>query len=154
MQRAIDELINRGLYAYQIGSAENNEMNPLAYTKAIRSELMLKEVYGFSDELETDAGVHVDLFMFMLSAELNSVFFWKDYVSEFRAIYGNNDSLCESLSILAFNGLVGWSVSQAFPKGNKNITKTIIEAWTVDLKELEGFQSSLYPQPCSVRKQY
>lgn len=44
------------------------------------------------------------------------------------------------------NGLVGWSVCQEFPKGNKNITKAIIDSWTVDLKDLVNGNSSLTPR--------
>ncbi len=168
MKRAVDEFINRGLYAHQIGLAENHELNQLAFIKAIRSELMLKEVYGFSDKLETDTGVHIDVFKFMLFAEVNSVFFQKDYIDEFKKIYETNGNLYQSLSMLAFNGLVngmqnrfpmtwskiddkvnglvGWSVSEESPKGNKNITKAIIDSWTVDLKELVNSNSSSIPR--------
>ena len=168
MNRAVDEFINRGLYTHQFGLAENHELNQLAVIKAIRSELMLKEVYGFSDKLETDTGIHIDVFMFMLFAELNSVFFQKDYIEEFKKIYETNGNLYQSLSMLAFNGLangmqnrfpmtwstverkvnglVGWSVCQEFPNGNKNITKAIIDSWTVDLKDLVSGNSSLIPR--------
>ncbi|MBB6055503.1 NERD domain-containing protein [Tolumonas osonensis] len=168
MKRAIDELIIRGLHDHQFGLAENQELNQLAYIKAIRSELMLKEVYGFADKLETDSGIHIDLFKFMLFAELNSVFFQKDYIDEFKSIYEANGSLFQSLSMLAFNGLVngmqnrfpmtwstvenkvnglvGWSVSPEFPSGNKNITKAIIDSWTVDLKELASHNSTIIPR--------
>lgn len=169
MRRAVDEFIIRGLYEPQIGSAENHDFNQLAYMKAIRSELMLKEVYGFADKLETDSGVQIDLFKFMLFAELNSVFFQKDYIDEFKSIYATtNGSLFQSLSMLAFNGLVngmqnrfpmtwstlenkvnglvGWSMSPEFPQGNKNITKAIIDSWTVDLKELASDNATIIPR--------
>lgn len=168
LKRAIDELVVRGLHNIQIGLEENHDLNQLAYIKAIRSELVLKEVYGFSDTLDTDSGVQIDIFKFMLFAELNSVFFQKDYIDEFKSIYETNGSLFQSLSILAFNGLangmqnrfpmtwstvenkmnglVGWSVSPEFPRGNKNITKAIIDSWTVDLKELTGDNQSVTPR--------
>lgn len=168
MKRAADEFINRGLHEHQIGLAKNHDLNQLAYMKAIRSELVLKEVYGFSDKLGTDSGVQIDLFQFMLFAELNSVFFQKEYIDEFKAIYQTNGSLFQSLSMLAFNGLVngmqnrfpmtwstienkvnglvGWSVSPEFPRGNKNITKAIIDSWTVDLKELSGDNLNVIPR--------
>ncbi len=168
MKRAVDEFISRGLYEHQIGLAENHELNQLAVMKAIRSELILKEVYGFADKLETDSGVQIDLFKFMLFAELNSVFFQKDYIDEFKSIYATNGSLFQSLSMLAFNGLVngmrnrfpmtwstvehkvnglvGWSVNTEFPQGNKNITKAIIDSWTVDLKELASDKATIIPR--------
>lgn len=168
LKRAVDELIIRGLHDIQIGKPENQDLNQLAYIKAIRSELMLKEVYGFSDKLETDSGVKIDIFMFMLFAELNSVFFQQDYIDEFKSIYATNGSLFQSLSMLALNGLVngnqnrfpmtwstvenkvnglvGWSVCSEFPQGNKNITKAIIDSWTVDLKTLASDNSTVIPR--------
>lgn len=168
LKRAVDELIIRGLHDIQIGRPENHDLNKLAYIKAIRSELMLKEVYGLPDKLETDLGVQIDLFKFMLFAELNSVFFQQDYIDEFKSIYAANGSLFQSLSMLAFNGLVngnqnrfpmtwstvenkmnsliGWSVSSEFPQGNKNITKAIIDSWTVDLKRLACDNATIIPR--------
>ena len=168
LKRAVDELIIRGLHDIQIGKPENQDLNQLAYIKAIRSELMLKEVYGLSDKLETDSGVQIDLFKFMLFAELNSVFFQQDYIDEFKSIYATNGSLYQSLSMLALNGLmngmqnrfpmtwstieqkvdslIGWSVSPDFPRGNKNITKTIIDSWTIDLKALSEENSHVVPR--------
>lgn len=168
LKRAVDELIIRGLHDIQIGKPENHDLNQLAYIKAIRSELMLKEVYGLPEKLETDLGVQIDLFKFMLFAELNSVFFQQDYIDEFKSIYAANGSLFQSLSMLAFNGLVngnqnrfpmtwstvenkmngliGWSVSSEFPLGNKNITKAIIDSWTVDLKTLACDNATIIPR--------
>ncbi len=44
------------------------------------------------------------------------------------------------------NGLVGWSVNTEFPQGNKNITKAIIDSWTVDLKELASDKATIIPR--------
>ena len=37
-------------------------------------------------------------------------------------------------------------MSPEFPRGNKNITKAIIDSWTVDLKELTGDSQSITPR--------
>lgn len=167
MTRGINEFISRGLHIQKIGLVENNELNKLAFIKAIRSELMLKEVYGFSDTIETNSGIHINTFMFMLFAELTSVFFQNDFIDEFKILYKNTGCTYKSLSMLAFNGILNgmqnrfpmtwakiddkinkltcWSVNETFPNGNEIITRAIIETWSVDLKSLNN-NPSLIPR--------
>ncbi|WP_248595352.1 hypothetical protein [Candidatus Accumulibacter phosphatis] len=62
INRGSVEFCEGGLAEIQIGSAENHELNAIAYLKAIRSKLVLKEIYGLDDEIEVAGGGHANLF--------------------------------------------------------------------------------------------
>jgi hypothetical protein len=157
INRGSIEFCEGGLAEIQIGSAENHELNAIAYLKAIRSKLVLKEIYGLDDEIEVAGGGHANLFQTLLFAELHSVFFQNAYVQPFQKHYAECNVVARALSKLAFNGLVdgenrfpmtwaeedkkiertvGWTVCRKYPKGNRLTAKAILNFWTNDLRTL------------------
>ena len=165
MNRGINEFIERGMAGTQIGSKENQELNALAYLKAVRSELQLQEVYGLDEEIELAGGGRARLFQTLLASELHSVFFQSAYVHPFQTHYAEFGIVSKALSKLAFNGLIegenrfpmtwaeeeqkvrrttGWTVCHEYPKGSSSAAKVILNFWTSDLKALSN---SLKEQP-------
>lgn len=100
INRGSIEFCERGLAEIQIGSVENHELNALAYLKAIRSELVLKEIYGLDDEIEVAGAGHANLFQTLLFAELHSVFFQSAYVHPFQKYYAELKVVARALSRL------------------------------------------------------
>ncbi len=165
MNRGINEFIERGMADFQIGSKENHELNTVAYIKAIRSELHLKEIFGLDDEIALPEGLSAKLFQALLSIELQSVFFQSAYIEPFQNYYTSCGTVAKALSHLAFRGAVegenrfpmtwaeedekvrrtvGWTVCDEYPKGSSLAAKAILKFWTSDLKELSN---SLKEQP-------
>lgn len=165
MNRGIFEFIDRGMAGIQIGSKENRELNALAYLKAVRSELQLKEIYGVEEEIELAGGGRARLFQTLLASELSSVFFDSAFVQPFQKHYAESGIISEALSKLALNGLVegenrfpmtwseedqkiqritGWTVCREYPQGSSLAAKAILNFWTSDLKALS---SSLKEHP-------
>ena len=165
MNRGIREFIEQGMAGIQIGSTENHELNALAYLKAVRGELLLREIYGLDDEIEVAGGGRARLFQTLLAGELHTVFFQSAYIQPFQKHFADSGIVAQALSRLAFNGLVegenrfpmtwaeedqkvkrttGWTVCREYPQGSSLAAKAILDFWTSDLKALSN---SLKEQP-------
>lgn len=156
--RAIDAFVVSGMAMQQIGSTANHALNQVAYTKALRTQLQLTEVYGVSDTVTTDAGDTVPLFQALLALELMSVHFQRDFLEAYMQHLRNTGNWAAALSVLAMNGLrdgnqirfpftwlsrdvkvsnmVGWTVTPEFPKGNPRHAAAIVDLWTSDWSKL------------------
>lgn len=165
MNRGVGEFVARGMAQEQIGSRENHEQNALAYMKALRSMLQLREIYGLDEEIHLAEGGKAPLLQILLASELHSAFFQSAYVQPFQQHYADCGVLVQALSKLAFNGLlegenrfpmtwaeesqkiektIGWTVCRDYPQGSLQAAKAILSFWTNDLKALSG---SLKEQP-------
>lgn len=157
MNRGFQAFLALGMDQQQIGSAENQELNTLAYAKALRSSLQLQEIYGLEDEIDLANAGRAKLFHILLASELHSVFFQSAYVRPFQQYYAESGVVAQALSKLAFEGLmqgenrfpmtwsesdakinriVGWTVCPEHPHGSQLAAKAILEFWTNDLKVL------------------
>ncbi|WP_455230064.1 nuclease-related domain-containing protein [Geopseudomonas aromaticivorans] len=169
MSRGVGEFVELGLGETLIGSAENHELNRLAYIKALRSALQLCEIYGLDDELELTGGVRVKLFQVLLASELMSVFFQREYVQAFQQHHAECGVVAQALSRLAFDGLAnglqnrfpmtwaedeekarkirGWTVCSEYPQGSLVAARAILTFWTSDLKALAATLKTQPGQP-------
>lgn len=175
--RAMDAFVDSGMATQQIGSAENHELNQVAYIKALRTRLQLTEVYGVSDTVTTDAGDTVPLFQAVLSLELMSVFFQRDFLETFAKHLRSTGNWAMALGMLAFNGLrdgsqnrfpltwssrgdkvakmVGWTVTADHPQGNARHAAAVVDFWTSDWSKLAtqlrdgaaGLKPNLFERP-------
>ncbi|MBU2972018.1 YraN family protein [Pseudoalteromonas sp. C2R02] len=157
--RAMNHFVESGIAAQQMGTAENHEANQIAYVKALASFLELKDVYGLEDTLECDSGLYVDLFQALLSQELMSAFYIKEYIEAFYIEYAEVNDWQHAIGLAAIKGMakgdnrmpitwskwkakvnniVGWTVNAEFPKGNVRAVKAILDFWTLDLKSLSN----------------
>ncbi|MFZ4625933.1 MAG: nuclease-related domain-containing protein [Rhodoferax sp.] len=175
--RAMDAFVDSGMATQQIGSAENHELNQVAYIKALRTQLQLTEVYGVSDTVTTDAGDTVPLFQALLSLELMNVFFQRDFLQTFMEHLRTTGNWATALSVMAMKGLVdgyqirfpftwsdrnakisnmlGWTVTPEHPQGSRKLTEAIVDFWTRDWSKLAaqlqggapGMKSELFERP-------
>lgn len=175
--RAVDAFVNSAMATRQIGSAENHELNQIAYIKALRTQLQLTEVYGVGDTVTTDAGDTVPLFQALLSLELMNVFFQRDFLETYIVHLRTTGNWAMALSMLAFNGLrdgyqnrfpltwssrddkiakmVGWTVTPEHPQGNPRHAAAIVDFWTSDWSKLAaqlqtgapGLKPDLFERP-------
>ena len=175
--RAVDAFVDSGMATQQIGSAENHELNRVAYIKALRTQLQLTEVYGVGSTVTTDAGDTVPLFQALLSLELMNVFFQRDFLETYVKHLRSTGDWAAALSMLAFNGLrdgnqnrfpftwsnreakianmVGWTVTPEHPQGNRRLTEAIVDFWTSDWSKLAkqlrdgaaGLKPDLFERP-------
>lgn len=158
--RAVDAFVDSGMATRQIGSAENHELNRVAYIKALRTQLQLTDVYGVSDTVTTDAGDTVPLFQALLSLELMNVFFQRDFLETFVKHLRSTGDWAMALSMLVFNGvrdgnqnrfpltwssreakianMVGWTVTAEHPQGNPRhaAAAAVVDFWTSDWSKL------------------
>jgi hypothetical protein len=153
--RGIDELIISGMAEQQIGSTENHEANQLAIIKTFSSQLRLVEVYGLNEYLTADSGLRVNLYEALLSLNLMTAFFNKDFISPYQQYFSDEKSWLAAISRLAFEGIQqgenrfpitwsskkekvarikAWTVNQTFPYGNEKSAEAIIDFWSHDLK--------------------
>lgn len=153
--RGVDELIASGLAEQQIGSKENHEANQLSIIKTFSNQLRLVEVYGLNEYLTADTGLRVDLYEALLSLNLMSAFFNKDFVAPYQQYLLEEKSWLAAISRLAFEGMQqgenrfpiiwsskkdkvarikAWTVNKSFPYGNQKAAEAIIDFWTHDLK--------------------
>lgn len=175
--RAMDAFVDAGMAMQQIGSAENHELNRVAWIKALRTQLHLTDVYGVSDTVTTDAGDTVPLFQALLSLELMNVFFQRDLLETYVKHLRSTGNWAMALSMLAFNGLrdgnqnrfpltwssrdekiakmVGWTVTAEHPRGNPRHAAAIVDFWTSDWSKLAkqlrngaaGLKPDLFERP-------
>lgn len=170
MNRAVQAFIDSGMVEQTIGSPENHELNQLAYIKAMRSELQLRQIYGLGDRLSLDSGAQVQLHHVMLASELTSAFFQSQYIQPFQRHLHDSGVLTQALGRLAMEGLLsgenrfpmtwseeeeklrrikGWTASEEYPRGSADAAKAILKFWTSDLKVLSQQikQQSSMPAP-------
>jgi len=153
--RGVDELIASGMAEQQIGSKENHEANQFAIIKTFSSQLRLVEVYGLNDYLTADSGLQVNLYEALLSLNLMSAVFNKDYIAPYQQYLSEEKSWLAATSRLAFEGMQqgenrfpitwsskkdkvarikAWTVNKSFPYGNQKAAEAIIDFWSHDLK--------------------
>lgn len=152
--RALKEFASWEIANQQIGRPENHEANQLAYIRALRTQLELDEVYGIDDAVLLESGERVDLFQALLSLELTSSFFKRDFLAQYNSLLAESGNFIAALSELALQGLmdgmqirfpltwsereqkirsiVGWTVCEKFPKGNLPMAASILDFWTND----------------------
>ena len=175
--RATDVFVESGMATQRIGSAENHELNQVAYIKALRTLLQLTDVYGVSDTVSTDAGDTVPLFQALLSLELMNLFFQRDFLEAYVTHLPSTDNWAAALSTLALNGLrngnqirfpltwssreakivnmVGWTVTPEHPQGNARHAAAVVDFWTSDWSKLAtqlrdgaaGLEPDLFERP-------
>lgn len=170
--RALDEFAGSEIATRTIGRPENHEANRLAYIRAMRTRLRLKEVYGVADTVTTDAGASVDLFQTLLSLELMSAFFLRDFIGEYiKHLQGSTDWVT-ALEKLIVGGLgetlenrlplmwsdreakisriTGWTVSPTTPQGSPRMAARILDFWTSDwallAAQMRNSQTGLRPE--------
>jgi len=157
INRAMEEFASTDLVKKTIGLPENHEGNRLAYIKAIRSRLQLKEMYGLDDHITLNNGKSVPLFQLLLASELSSQFFEQSFIQPLQELAHTSQCTTETLSILAFDGFTqgknllpitwsttsekakrikGWTVCDEYPNGSIAIADAIIKFWSNDLKHL------------------
>lgn len=152
--RAMEEFASSEIANHQIGTPENHEANQLAYIRALRTKLELEEVYGVNDAVLLESGERFNLFQALLSLELTSAFFQRDFLAEFVALHAKSGNSVAALSELALLGLierrqnrfplvwsereqkvrsiVGWTVCEKSPKGSLPMAASILDFWTND----------------------
>lgn len=152
--RAMDEFVSSDIAMQQIGRPENHEANRLAYIRAMRTQLQLTEVYGVNEMVIADSGARANLFQALLSLELMSAFFQRDFLESFVQNLKESGHWVPALSRLAFEGLVdghqncfpltwsdrkdkianivGWTVNADSPQGNPLVAAAILDFWTSD----------------------
>jgi Holliday junction resolvase-like predicted endonuclease len=175
--RAMDAFVDSGMATQQIGSAENHELNQLAYIKALRTQLQLTDVYGVSDTVTTDAGITVPLFQALLSLELMNVFFQREFLETYVTHLRSTGNWAMALGMLAFNGLrdgnqirfpltwsnrddkvakmVGWTVTPEHQQGSPRHAAAVVDFWTSDWSKLAtqlrrgaaGLRPDLFERP-------
>lgn len=170
--RALDEFVSSDLATQLIGRPENHEVNRLAYIRARRTQLRLAAVYGVDETVIMDTGARVNLFQALLSLELMSAFFQRDFLESFAQNLKQSGHWVVVLSQLALNGLVdgnqnrfpltwsdreakianivGWTVNANSPQGNPLIAAAILDFWTSDWvalsERLSKGESGLHPE--------
>jgi len=165
MNRALRTFALSDMAEQIIGSAENHELNQLAFIKAVRSKLQLQQIYGLGDRVSLSDGSQVQLHHLLLASELNSVFFQKEFIQPFQSHLRDSGVFAQALGRLAMNGMLsgenrfpltwseepekirritGWTVCDEHPKGCADSAKAILKFWTSDFKVL-SHQLKLQP---------
>lgn len=177
LYRAMDKFVSSDMALQQIGRPENHEANRLAYIRAMRTQLQLSEVYGVDEMVNTDTGARVNLFKALLSLELMSAFFQRDFLETFAQNLKQSGNWVDALRQLALNGLVdgnqnrfpltwsdretkvanivGWTVDANSPKGSPLAAAEVLDFWTSDWvalserlrKEEPGLLPELFERP-------
>lgn len=177
LHRAMDAFAESDIAERIIGSPENHEANQVAYIHAMRTHLRLTEVYGVDETVSADTGERADLFTALLSLELMSAFFLRDFLHVFAAHFRETGDSLVALSRLAFRGIaeglqnrfpltwsdrtekiakiVGWTVSSEMPQGSPRMAAAILDLWSSDwamlgrrLREgVGGLQPELFERP-------
>lgn len=163
MNRAIATFAETDLVLKTIGSPDNHEANQLAYIKAMRSMLLLNEIYGLDGSITLEDGTTVPLFQLLLASELTSIFFDLSFIQPFRVLAQETKGTVEALGAMALEGLMqgenrfpmtwsteaekarrikGWTVSDEHPNGRIENARAILRFWSNDLKMLSSIDHS------------
>jgi hypothetical protein len=152
--RAFEAFLVSDVATKTIGRPENHESNRLAYIRGIQTKLRLTEAYGLGETMLADSGERVDLFQAMLSLELMSALYQRDFLLAYSQRLDEVGDWSTALSGLVMDGLandrqnrmpltwsdrddkvakiVGWTVTSALPEGSKRMAGAILDFWTTD----------------------
>lgn len=177
LYRAMDTFASSEKAGKIIGRPENHEASQSAYIAAMRTHLRLTEVYGVDETVTADTGEQVHLFTALLSLELMSAFFQRDFLLVFAEHLEDSRNTLAALSRLAFFGLadglqnrfpltwsdrsekiakiLGWTVRDDCPNGSLQMAAAILDFWTSDWGQLGkrmregggGLQPELFERP-------
>ena len=162
---------------WEIGRPEIADANRLAWLRALQAQLRLREAYGVADEVTSESGDTVDLFRALLSLDLMSAFFQRDFLAAFADRLDGSGDWIAALQRLTMDGLheglqnrlpltwsdrdskvsnlTGWTVTAAEPKGNARTASAILDFWTYDMVAMAerlqrnepGLQPHLFERP-------
>jgi len=162
---------------WAIGRPENADANRLAWLRALQAQLRLRETYGVDDEVTSGSGQTVDLFQALLSLNLMSAFFQRDFLAAFADRLDASGDWVTALRRLAMDGLreglqnrlpltwsdraskvtniTGWTVTVSEPEGSPRMASAILDFWTCDMVGMAerlqhnepGLQPHLFEQP-------
>lgn len=178
--RAVDtyvEQVAADPATWMIGRTENAEANRLAWLRSLQAQLRLREAYGVADEVTSDSGETVDLFRALLSLDLMSAFFLRDFLAAFAERVDASGDWIAALQRLAMDGLrdglrnrmpltwssrdskvsniTVWTVTKSEPAGNPRMASAILDFWTYDMvataerlqRNEPGLQPHLFERP-------
>jgi len=178
--RAVDtyvEQVAADPATWMIGRTENAEANRVAWLRSLQAQLRLREAYGVADEVTSDSGETVDLFRALLSLDLMSAFFLRDFLAAFAEHVDASGDWIVALQRLAMDGLrdglqnrmpltwssrdskvsniTGWTVTKSEPAGNPRMASAILDFWTYDMvataerlqRNEPGLQPHLFERP-------
>lgn len=162
---------------WAIGRPENADANRLAWIRALQAQLRLREVYGVADDLKIATGERLDLFQALLSLNLMSAFFLRDFLAAFADRLDAAAGWMGALQRLAFDGLrdglqnrmpltwsgrdakvaniTGWTVTASQPQGDARMASAILDFWTYDVvamsaqfkRDEPGLRPHFYERP-------
>ena len=161
--RAIDtyvEQVASDPAKWSLGQSGNSEANRLAWLRALQAQLRLREIYGVDEKVTSESGDFVDLFQALLSLNLMSAFFLRDFLAAFADRLNASGHWITALQRLTLDGLrdglqnrlpltwsdrdskvtniMGWTVTASEPKGNPRAASAILDFWTYDMVALAG----------------
>lgn len=178
--RAIDEFVEyvaEDPGRWDIGRPENADANRMAWLRALQAKLRLQEVYGIADEVTSDTGEPVNVFQALLSLNLMSAHFARDFLVAFTDRLGSTGEWRSALRQMTMEGLLngmqnrmpitwsgreakitnitGWTVTRSLPKGSPKMASAILDFWTYDMAVMAtrlqqrepGLQPHLFERP-------
>lgn len=179
-RRAMDEFVEyvaEDPGRWEIGRPENADGNRMAWLRALQTKLRLLEVYGIADEVTSDSGEPVDVFQALLSLNLMSAFFERDFLVAFADRLGSTGDWRSALQHMTMEGLLngrqnrlpitwsgreakitnitGWTVTGSQPMGSPRMASAILDFWTYDMAVMAsrlqqrepGLQPHLFERP-------
>jgi len=166
-QRALDEFAQSDMALRQIGRAENHNANQMAMISALRAQLQLGEIYGVANQVSTSTGEKIDVFQALLSLDLMSAFFQRDFLVRYKTLLEQRGDWRLALRNLALEGLsnglqnrfpltwsdrdakvaniTGWTVNEAQPKGSPRMANAILDFWSYDMQTMAAQLRSSAP---------
>jgi hypothetical protein len=140
---------------WAIGRPENSEGSRLAWIRALQAQLRMRVAYGVADEVTSASGDTVELFRGLLSLNLMSVFFQRDFLGAFAERLDASGNWIVALRRLTMDGLregfqnrlplswsdrdskvaniAGWTFTASEPKGNPRMAPAILDFWTCNM---------------------
>lgn len=104
--RGVEQFLSSDLASSQIGSAEYQDANLTAVTKSMRSCLQLEALYGIGNTIAVTEKTDIPLFELMLTNELHSAMFNKEYVSPLYEKISAGTPLLAALKELMMQGFL------------------------------------------------
>ncbi|MEZ5661439.1 MAG: hypothetical protein R3E83_23895 [Burkholderiaceae bacterium] len=117
---------------WKIGRPENAEANRLAWLRALQAQLRLREAYGVADEVTSDSGDTVDLFLAAFAERFDASGDWVAALQRLtmdglREGLQNRMPLTWSSRDSKVSNIAGWTVTKSEPAGNPRMASAILD---------------------------
>lgn len=166
--RGVQQFLSSEFATVKFGSEENHDANVTAVANAFRSCVQLEAIYGIDNTIQLTPTTNISLFELMLTTELHSALYAKEYVRPLHENLTQGAALIDALTALMLQGfsqnenrlpftwsklktkslrIKDWFTSEKSSKAREEKALGALAFWSLDLNALSDDLKNQHRKP-------